>query len=471
MSRLQRIAARATSVLLAVIVLTPTTAAAQSRGMQITPDSQRILVNKDIGSERWAITQNQDDQTVTGNVFQSGGGSPSFIFCEPNGGALRCSGTSACSNAFGQRGIQNTPDGKRILVNKDVGTERWAISRNESDGTVTGNVFQSGGGAPSFIFCQPLGPANSYRCSGANACTSTPCANTFAFIADVTLPADFFSVPVPCNEQYVLLDDTVVVPEGFFSPPNDTRALTNDIEDAATAILDIGIGIFGAGTSSLAQSSLVEGSVEAATFACTEGGFYDDDGFRIEAFDCQENGVILNGTAPYSFDFETGELFVTLNQVSVFDLGTGEQSFWTGTLSFVNDGNLYVTNGSVGVSSNQLGSYEVSFFEFTVDSNDVTVSGGFEVNVRQGAGAFAGISAIRFETIPPHSIDRVEIDVIGNDTAVYYFAFTLCDPCTSSDTCADGLLCFPCHDQCTGDTARCSVDIAGVFLDCADGFF
>ncbi len=133
------------SLVIAALLLTPIVAAAQSRGMQITPDSRRILVNKDIGSERWAITQNQDDATVTGNVFQSGGGAPAFIFCEPNGDALRCFGTSACSTALGQRGIQTTPDGKRILVNKDVGTERWAISRNQDDGTVTGNVFQSGG--------------------------------------------------------------------------------------------------------------------------------------------------------------------------------------------------------------------------------------------------------------------------------------------------------------------------------------
>ncbi len=246
--------------------------------------------------------------------------------------------------------------------------------------------------------------------------------------------------------------------------------MTNDIEDAATAILNIGVAILGGSTSSVAQSSLVEGSAESAIFGCTEGGFYGNDGSRIQESDCQENGVILNGTVPYSFNIDTGELFVTLNQISVFDVSTGQESFWAGTLSFVANGNLFVTNGSVSVSSNVLGSYQVTFFDVTVDSNHVTVSGGFEVAVRQGAGAFAGISAIRFETLA-HGIDRVEIDVIGDGTLVYYFAFTLCDPCTTDDVCAEGLACFPCNDQCSGDTRRCSVDIADVFLDCADGFF
>lgn len=468
MSRQHRIATRAASFVLAAILLTPVVTWAQPRGMQLTPDGQRILVNKDIGTERWAISQNQDDGTVTGNVFRSGGGSPAFIFCEPNGDALRCFGTDACSNASGQRGIQNTPDGKRILVNKDVGTERWAISRNLDDGTVTGNVFQAGGGAPSFIFCEPLAAANSFRCSGTDACASQPCPNTFAFIADVTLPADFFSVPVPCNQQYVLLSSDVRLPEGFFAPPNDTAALSDSLENSTTAILDIGVAIFGSGTSSLTQSTLLETSAEAASFACSEGGFYDDDGSRIQAFDCRENGLILNGTAPYSFDFSSGELLLTLNQVSVFNPSTGEQAFWSGTLSFFAEGSLIVTNGGVTVSSSFLGSYTVTFTDFTTDSNAVPVSGGFEVLVRQGSGAFAGISALRFETLG-NNIDRVEIDFVGGGTQVWFFAFTLCDPCTDSSTCAAGLGCFFCDRDCEGGTPRCS--LLDEFVQCVDGVF
>lgn len=138
-------------ILLAVTLLIPIAASAQDRGVQLTPDSRCILANKDVGAERWAITQNQDDGTVTGNVFRTAGGAPAFIFCEPNGELLRCFGADACSGATSQRGIQTTPDGRRTLVNKDVGAERWAISRNQDDGTVTGNVFRADGGPPAFI--------------------------------------------------------------------------------------------------------------------------------------------------------------------------------------------------------------------------------------------------------------------------------------------------------------------------------
>ena len=44
--------------LLAAVLGTPSAVVAQSRGVQFTPDGKRTLVNKDVGSERWAITLN-----------------------------------------------------------------------------------------------------------------------------------------------------------------------------------------------------------------------------------------------------------------------------------------------------------------------------------------------------------------------------------------------------------------------------
>src|SRR5262245_1237489 len=51
-------------------------------GVQISPDGKRVLISKDVGDERWAITLN-DDNTVTGNVFPQDGGPPQFVWCEP----------------------------------------------------------------------------------------------------------------------------------------------------------------------------------------------------------------------------------------------------------------------------------------------------------------------------------------------------------------------------------------------------
>src|SRR5690242_9813869 len=83
--------------------------------------------------------------------------------------------------ASAQSGVQTTPDGKHVLVSKDVGAERWAISLTPADGTVTGNVFAPGGGPPQFVWCQQREPAPdpagelSFSCFGADACVASPC--------------------------------------------------------------------------------------------------------------------------------------------------------------------------------------------------------------------------------------------------------------------------------------------------------
>jgi hypothetical protein len=55
--------------------------AQRQSGIQLTPGSARYLISKDVGQERWAITYNLDDKTVTGNVFPLDGGNPSFLAC------------------------------------------------------------------------------------------------------------------------------------------------------------------------------------------------------------------------------------------------------------------------------------------------------------------------------------------------------------------------------------------------------
>jgi len=213
---------RATAVLAALTALAVTMAspaASQTRGVQFTPDGKRVLVNKDVGGERWAITRNEDG-TATGNVFRTDGSDPAFVFCapldRPNGFA--CFGADACTDESGaQRGIQSTPDAARLLVQKDVGDERWSISLNLDDGTATGNVFRADGGEPAFVACEPTGTANAFVCAGADKCLGTPCTQPFSPIAEVELPAAFFTLPNPCAETYVPLGE-VTLPPSFFEP-------------------------------------------------------------------------------------------------------------------------------------------------------------------------------------------------------------------------------------------------------------
>jgi hypothetical protein len=228
---------------IALLACTATLATAQERaGVQLTRDGKRTLISKDVGAERWAITQNEDG-TVTGNVFQSGGVEPQFVFCRElsrSGDEItfECSGADRCDAApcpaqddwvliaaavplpasffeppvaIGEAaspigralgvadrpsGVQVTPDEARTLISKDVGAERWAITRHADDGTVTGNVF-SASGPVQFVWCEETGQSGgnvSLSCYGAFRCAAAPCTqDAWTFIADVTLPLGFFS--------------------------------------------------------------------------------------------------------------------------------------------------------------------------------------------------------------------------------------------------------------------------------------
>jgi len=228
----------------------------QPSGLQVTPDdARRTLISKDVGGERWAITYNPDDQTVTGNVFSPGGGAPQFVWCQRTGDdgnpdpyalqiGFTCSGADACESpscptgewsqiaqvtlpgsfflpprggtasstggasepgtpsGIEESGLQITPDAaRRTLISKDVGSERWAITLNPDD-SVTGNVFSASGGDPKFVFCERTGDDGNpdpsqvlidFACAGADRCTAEPCTpEQWTFIGDVTLPGSFF---------------------------------------------------------------------------------------------------------------------------------------------------------------------------------------------------------------------------------------------------------------------------------------
>ena len=91
---------------------------------------------------------------------------------------------ASTASAQSASGLQMTPDSRRYLISKDVGAERWAISFNLDDRTVTGNVFKTDGSAPSFIWCRitsetpaqdPSKNAYLLDCFGADACAAAPC--------------------------------------------------------------------------------------------------------------------------------------------------------------------------------------------------------------------------------------------------------------------------------------------------------
>lgn len=189
---------------------------AQDSRAELTPDDAQVLLNKDVGGERWAIARNlAGAPTVTGNVFTEVEGEPTFLWCDdisPDSAGddvtLSCFSAARCiaapcsardwefvadvvllaaffapddpvvwdslgetillphsffeppesADAARSSGVRPTLDGARVLVNKDVGSDRWAITRNLREGTVTGNVFSGAGGDPEFIWCGEIDP-------------------------------------------------------------------------------------------------------------------------------------------------------------------------------------------------------------------------------------------------------------------------------------------------------------------------
>lgn len=98
-------------------------------------------------------------------------------------------------------GIQVTPDGLRILVSKDAGNERWAITYEPASGALTGNVFRTDGAPPTFLACsrssEPDGATLAFGCSAADACPAAPCdPGRWTDLGSVELPASFFTPPL-----------------------------------------------------------------------------------------------------------------------------------------------------------------------------------------------------------------------------------------------------------------------------------
>ncbi|MBY0277368.1 hypothetical protein K2Z84_18710 [Candidatus Binatia bacterium] len=228
---------------LLLVSAAPGAARAQPRDAAVTPDGSRVLINRDVADERWAITVNRD-ATVTGNVTRADG-AVTFLWCRESSRSstvvrLGCfaapsdgdgcsdaswaplgdvevpisflSPTSATAAAVARSRVATTrggqarsmrrlsPDGQRVLIGKDVGDERWAITLNEADRSVNGNVFSARGA--SFLACTRVGDDGSdaaaasavrYACAIAAPCVDSPCSDTrWQDAGELTLPASFF---------------------------------------------------------------------------------------------------------------------------------------------------------------------------------------------------------------------------------------------------------------------------------------
>ena len=111
--------------------------------------------------------------------------------------------TTAVFSHAASGGVQWSPDGFRLFVNKDVGAERWSITLNLTDLTATGNIFFADGRAPAFVWCQRTGHNHEpnlakltlkYSCYGSDGAVGGFSFDDWALISDdVQLDAEFFA--------------------------------------------------------------------------------------------------------------------------------------------------------------------------------------------------------------------------------------------------------------------------------------
>lgn len=171
----------ATVAALTLSLAAPVASQAAPTGVQWTPDSKLILVNKDVGAERWAITLVLADYSASGNIFFTDGRAPAFVWCEntdqtfdSSAGELnlryRCFGADAGLGGFASSDW--TPIGDNVVLPlsffiPDTETCDNSGALNGPNASDAGNYWNCGGSAGSFHFSvfangtgvsDPLGP-------------------------------------------------------------------------------------------------------------------------------------------------------------------------------------------------------------------------------------------------------------------------------------------------------------------------
>ncbi len=151
---------------LAVSLTAPTTGRAAPTGVQWTPDAKQLLVNKDVGNERWAITLNLKDFSATGNVFFTDDQAPAFVWCEKTGDSFdasageldlryRCFGAGAGLGGFASADWTLIDDDVSLPLSFFVpAAETCDLSGalNGQTSSSSSNYWNCGGSAGSFTF-------------------------------------------------------------------------------------------------------------------------------------------------------------------------------------------------------------------------------------------------------------------------------------------------------------------------------
>ena len=207
-----------------------------------------------------------------------------------------------CSVAWAQSGLRVARDRDRVLINKDIGVERWAMTRQRSTGSVTGNVFSSDGSSPPiFVDCDELtndGVLVELSCFTAPACPGREACDPAGWqhFANIKLALSFFEPD----------DGSPPPPSGcpaYSCPVNGAQVCFDQLRADEQRPYDFG-------RVSLVTSS---GSQSAVAFGGIGYNFFDPGHFRRQA----DGTVILEDGDPVPVSIDCGNTTSRLTFVQV----------------------------------------------------------------------------------------------------------------------------------------------------------
>ncbi len=201
------------------------------------------------------------------------------------------------------------------------------------------------------------------------------------------------------------------------------------------------------------------------TQPCSGGGFIEDDGSTLTFNACAEGDFITDGTLTITDD---GEDVVTLFfDTTDFVISTGEVLSTFGGLEYFFGIDAIQVNGVLGHAGSIIGSYADEFSGVLLDQDFVLFGGTVTTTITEGSELFADVSVI-VTTIFSPTLAQIGVTYTDGDFDLFTLADGICEPCKTG--CGNGsLTCLSCVDDCANSSARCGVDFD--YLDCDDGIF
>jgi hypothetical protein len=198
---------------------------------------------------------------------------------------------------------------------------------------------------------------------------------------------------------------------------------------------------------------------------CTDGGFIEDDGTTLTFNECAEGDFVTDGTLTLA---SAGEDTVTIVFATTdFIRSTGEVLGTSGVLEYFFAVDGVQINGALSHASSVIGEYTDEFSGVALDTDFLLIGGTVTTTVTAGSNEFANL-AVLVTTLFSPTLAQIQVAYTDGDFDVFVIADGLCDSCGSG--CANpSLTCVSCVDECANSSARCGIDFD--FVVCDDGVF